>query len=108
MVRYSNNKATKYHLRVDEMNTAMDTIAMFTKHDGSPQQILYDLQCSWYEAEAGESYERTRTWGMALKKYHAIQQHFTDYAEETFDFHGFCMRKVYFTVVFHFLFHYCA
>jgi peptide alpha-N-acetyltransferase len=43
--RYLNNKATKYFLRADCMNNAMETIAMFTKHDGDPQQTLYDLQC---------------------------------------------------------------
>lgn len=72
----------------------MDTIALFTKHDGSPQQILHDLQCTWYEAEAGECYERTRTWGMALKKYHAVLQNYEDYSKDAFDFHGFALRKV--------------
>jgi peptide alpha-N-acetyltransferase len=45
--RYLNNKATKYFLRADEMQLAMNTIAMFTKHEGDPQKILFELQCSW-------------------------------------------------------------
>ena len=45
--RYLNNKTTKYLLRNDEMDQAMATIAMFTKHEGDSQKILYDLQCSW-------------------------------------------------------------
>ena len=45
--RYLNNKTTKYLLRNDEMERAMATIAMFTKHEGDSQKILYDLQCSW-------------------------------------------------------------
>lgn len=92
--RYLNNKATKYLMRANQIQQAMDTIAMFTKHDGDPQQILFDLQCNWYELEAGEAYAREKKWGLALKKFYAIQKHFTDYIEDLFDFHGFCLKKV--------------
>ena len=91
--RYLNNKATKYFLRADEMNQAMNTIAMFTKHDGDPQKILYDLQCNWYELEAAESYARSKQWGQALKKFYAVKKHFNDHYDDMFDFHGYCIRK---------------
>jgi peptide alpha-N-acetyltransferase len=42
--RYINNKSTKYLLRADMVNEAMQTIAMFTKDGGDPQQILICLQ----------------------------------------------------------------
>ena len=45
--RYLNNKTTKYLLRNDDMDQAMATIALFTKHEGDPQKILFELQCSW-------------------------------------------------------------
>lgn len=92
--RYLNNKATKYFLRADETPLAMNTIAMFTKHEGDPQQTLYELQCNWYELELAESYARTRQWGAALRKFYAIRKHFMDYNNDMFDFHGYCMRKV--------------
>ena len=92
--RYLNNKATKYLLRSNQIQKAMDTIAMFTKHDGDPQQILFDLQCNWYELELAEAYAREKKWGLALKKFYAVQSHFTDYVEDLFDFHSFCVKKV--------------
>lgn len=92
--RYLNNKATKYLLRAGQISQALDTIAMFTKHDGDPQQILFDLQCNWYELEAAEAYAKNGKWGLALKKFYAVQKHFIDYYEDMFDFHAYCMRKV--------------
>ena len=68
---------------------------MFTKHDGDPQQTLFDLQCIWYELEIGESYSRKGMYGPALKKFYAIEKHFTDFIEDQFDFHAFSMRKVF-------------
>ena len=32
------------------MKQAMETIALFTKHDGDPQETLFNLQCNWYFA----------------------------------------------------------
>lgn len=32
----------------------METIAMFTKHEGDAERILFDLQANWYEAELGK------------------------------------------------------
>ena len=31
----------------------------------------------------------------ALKKYMAITKHFDDFQEDQFDFHGYCIRKVW-------------
>lgn len=92
--RYLNNKATKYFLRADETALAMGTIALFTKHEGDPQQTLYELQCNWYELELAESYARSKQWGLALRKFYAVRKHFVEYNDDMFDFHGYCMRKV--------------
>jgi peptide alpha-N-acetyltransferase len=92
--RYLNNKATKYFLRANKIPNAMDTIAMFTKHDGDPQQSLFDLQCVWYELECGEAFARTEQWGQSLKKFYAVESQFLDFIEDQFDFHSFCLRKV--------------
>ena len=91
--RYLNNKATKYLLRADEVTQAMDTIAMFTKHDGDPQYTLFELQVSWYELELADSYTRQKKYGLALKNFYAVQKHFAIYDDDQFDFHGYCMRK---------------
>lgn len=92
--RYLNNKATKYFLRADMMSEAMETIALFTKHDGDPQQILFELQCNWYEIRAGESYARVNDYARALKKFLATERHFKDYFDDLFDFHQYATRKV--------------
>lgn len=102
--RYLNNKATKYLLRADNVPQAMDTIAMFTRHDGSdPQQTLTDLQCNWYELELAESYARSSKWGLALKKFYSVQKHFMDYVEDMFDFHSYAQARKVFSVEFIFL-----
>ena len=74
--RYLNNKTTKFLMRSDQIENGMNTIAMFTKDEGDPQQALYDLQVNWYELELAEAYARGKRWGQALKKFHAIQTHF--------------------------------
>lgn len=91
--RYLNNKATKYFLRADYVSRGVATIALFTKHEGDPQSYLAEMQCNWFELEAGESHCRAKNWSMALKKFHSVQKHFKDYVEDMFDFHGFCIRK---------------
>ena len=92
--RYLNNKATKYLLKANKVDTAMETIAMFTKHDGDPQRILFDLQCIWYELEIGEAHMRQKQFALALKKFYAVEKHFGDFLEDQFDFHSYCIRKV--------------
>lgn len=93
--RYLNNKTAKYLLRSNLIPKALDTIALFTKHDddNDPQQTLYDLQCNWFELELAEAHCRLRHWGQALKKFHAVLKHFVDYVEDMFDFHHFSIRK---------------
>lgn len=91
--RYLNNKATKYFLRADAIPQALGTISLFTKFEGDPQQYLAEMQCSWFELEAGEAFARTKQWGLALKKFYSVQAHFGDYVEDMFDFHSFCVRK---------------
>ena len=91
--RYLNNKTTKFMMRADLIQQGMDTIALFTKHEGDPQQTLYELQANWYELELAEAYARGKQWGLALKKFHAIQNHFQLYFDDMADFHGYAVRK---------------
>lgn len=93
--RYLNNKATKYFLRANKVSNAMDTIAMFTKDEGTtdPDYALFELQCVWYELESGEAHERLGAIGPALKKFCAVEKHFLDFIEDKFDFNSYCMRK---------------
>ena len=91
--RYLNNKATKYLLRANLIPQALDTIALFTRHEGDPQAYLAEMQSSWFELEAGEAHARLKQWGPALRKFFSVQRHFHDYLEDMSDFHGFSVRK---------------
>lgn len=92
--RYINNKATEYLLHADRIEEADATIALFTRHEGDPQQNLYDMQCMWYEIECGRSRIRKEEFGLALKRFFAVEKHFNDFVEDQFDFHTYCIRKM--------------
>ncbi|RLN73598.1 hypothetical protein BBJ28_00026180, partial [Nothophytophthora sp. Chile5] len=92
--RYINNKATEYLLHADRVEEADATIALFTRHEGDPQQNLFDMQCMWYEIECGKSQLRQRKFGLALKRFFAVEKHFNDFIEDQFDFHTYCIRKM--------------
>ncbi|KAJ1450189.1 NMDA receptor-regulated protein 1-domain-containing protein [Pelagophyceae sp. CCMP2097] len=106
--RYINNKATKYHLRACRVAEAKKTASMFTKHEGDPEQHLNDMQATWYDLEIAAAYARRDAVpgapevggnaayhpGRALKKYLAVESHFSDFLEDQFDFHTYCVRKM--------------
>ena len=77
--RYINNKCTEYFLQADRIPEAEATVALFTRHEGDPQQNLYDMQCMWYEIDCGRSHLRQKQYGKALKKFLAVEAHFKDF-----------------------------
>lgn len=92
--RYLNTKATLYALRANKVDVAEHTIALFTKEGADSQDVLYDMQCMWYEIESAASYFRTKQYGPCLKKLVAVDKHFADIVEDQFDFHTYCLRKM--------------
>lgn len=92
--RYINNKATEYLLQANRIEEADATIALFTRHEGDPQQNLFDMQCMWYEIESGFSYLRSKCYGKALKRFFAVEKHLIDIREDQFDFHTYSIRKM--------------
>jgi N-alpha-acetyltransferase 15/16, NatA auxiliary subunit len=71
--RYINNQTTLYMLQADMEQEALQRISMFTRHEGNPEQNLYDMQCSWYELELAACLARKGEWGRSLKKYGAYE-----------------------------------
>ena len=67
--RYINNQTTRYMLQAGMEDEALKRISMFTKHEGNPEQNLYDMQCSWYELELAACLAQKEQWGRSLKKY---------------------------------------
>lgn len=60
----------------------------------------YRYELEWaraMEAKAaaceGAPHETLPLLGRALKRYGAVEKHFADFAEDQFDFHGYCVRK---------------
>jgi N-alpha-acetyltransferase 15/16, NatA auxiliary subunit len=67
--RYINNQTAKYMLQAGMEEEALKLVSLFTKHEGNPEQNLYEMQCSWYELELAACLARKREWGRSLKKY---------------------------------------
>jgi peptide alpha-N-acetyltransferase len=67
--RYMNNLTTKYMLQAGMEERALKTISLFAKHEGNPEQNLFDMQCSWYELEVAAHFASKQDWGRSLKKY---------------------------------------
>eukprot|EP00186_Timspurckia_oligopyrenoides_P003403 CAMPEP_0182441344 /NCGR_PEP_ID=MMETSP1172-20130603/275_1 /TAXON_ID=708627 /ORGANISM="Timspurckia oligopyrenoides, Strain CCMP3278" /LENGTH=905 /DNA_ID=CAMNT_0024635545 /DNA_START=29 /DNA_END=2746 /DNA_ORIENTATION=- len=93
--RYLNHKCSKYAMQADRVDLAEEWISLFTR-DGEfgGIQALYDMQCMWYELEAGDAFLRLNEFSKALKRYIAVNRHFDDILEDQFDFHTYCLRKV--------------
>lgn len=93
--RYLNNKATKYLLRANRPAAATGTISLFLKGEehGTPHQLLAGTQCSWFEWELGQCYERLGDAPRALKRYASICDHFAGHVQESFDYNYYAFRK---------------
>ncbi|KAL3633012.1 N-alpha-acetyltransferase 16, NatA auxiliary subunit [Castilleja foliolosa] len=91
--RYVNSDCVKRMLQADQVALAEKTAVLFTK-DGEQHNNLHDMQCMWYELESGESYLRQGDLGRALKKFLAVEKHYSDITEDQFDFHSYCLRKM--------------
>ncbi|KAL2889298.1 N-alpha-acetyltransferase 16, NatA auxiliary subunit [Ceratocystis lukuohia] len=93
--RYINTKATKYLLRNNKNEKALETIGMFTRAEavGGPIADLLEMQCLWFLTEDAEAFARNGNIGMALKRLHSIQNIFDVWQEDQTDFHTFSLRK---------------
>jgi len=91
--RYLNTRSTVYLLRDGQIEEAEKTVVLFTK-EGDQVNNLHEMQCMWWEIECGNAYLKQKKYGKALKKLTAIDKHFTDYGEDQFDFHSYCIRKM--------------
>ncbi|CAK9025030.1 unnamed protein product [Durusdinium trenchii] len=93
--RYLNTQCVRALLRIDETQQGMEKAQR-----GAPPMRgttnaanLHEMQCMWYESAVGRSYYRQKKYGKALKQFHETFKHFSDIAEDQFDFHNYCLRK---------------
>lgn len=92
--RFINSKCSKYLLRNDKVEEAEKTMGLFTRTDAvSPLMDLNDMQAIWFLLEEADSYNRQGKYGLTLKRLNWIEKHFSDFTEDQFDFHTYCLRK---------------
>ena len=88
-----NSICVKRALQSGDFETAEKTVALFTR-DGDQASNLFDMQCAWFENEAGRCHQRAGRRGRALKYFTAVRKHYDDMEEDQFDFHQYCLRKM--------------
>lgn len=120
--RFVNSKATKYLLRANKVEEAIDCISLFTKLEEGAVNGLKDLhimQVNWILIESAEAYQRLYkenqkaleimdplseeyagvketmeiNRGLALKRFQAVMKVFQVYYSDQFDYHSYCMRR---------------
>jgi len=91
--KWINSKSAKFQLRAGRIKKGEDIVALFTKHEGDSRGYLMDMQCMWFEIEAGMAYMRQDDLGMALKFFKSVEKHFDDFEQDQLDFHTYCLRK---------------
>ncbi|ORE13778.1 N-terminal acetyltransferase A, auxiliary subunit [Rhizopus microsporus] len=92
--RFINSKCAKYMMRAGKIEEAEKILKLFTRKDVEPVQDLTDMQCQWFMVEEGHAYLRKKEYGKALKRFHSIEKIYTDYYDDQFDFHSYCLRKL--------------
>ena len=60
--RYLNGVAAKTTFRADHIEEADEMATIFTKASEQPN-FLYEMQCMWYELEAGSAHFRQKNYG---------------------------------------------
>ena len=74
--RYLNAVSSRYRIRIDEVQEAEETMALFSKDTGDDKLNVHDMQCMWFETECGNSYLRQGLFRQALKNFNYIEKHF--------------------------------
>ncbi|KAH0876324.1 hypothetical protein HID58_073686 [Brassica napus] len=90
--RYINSECVKRMLQANQVALAEKIAVLFTK-EGDQINNLHDMQCM-YDLASGDSYFRQGDLGRALKKFLAVEKHYSDIHEDQFDFHSYCLRKM--------------
>jgi tetratricopeptide (TPR) repeat protein len=93
--RHINTKAAKYVLRNNDNEKALELMSKFTRNEtvGGTLGDLHEMQCTWFLTEDAEAFLRQKKLGLALKRFHSVNNIFDTWQEDQFDFHGFSLRK---------------
>lgn len=92
--RSLNCKASKYLLRIGQIEDASSKAGLFTKPDvADPVADLLEMQAVWYLYEEASAWILRKNYAMALKRCTQIDQIYTDIWDDQLDFHSYTTRK---------------
>lgn len=92
--RFLNTKSAKYLLRDGQIEQANSVLGLFTKKDApSPGADLEEMQSLLYLLEEGHAYRSVGKLSLALKRYKAVEKTFSDFEDDQYDFHSYCLRR---------------
>ncbi|BFZ64807.1 hypothetical protein YB2330_005960 [Saitoella coloradoensis] len=93
--RFVNVKSVRYLLRAGRWDEALNTVSLFTKNDapGGPIGDLHDMQALWYLAHDARSNISHARYGVGMKRWRQVEGVLGVWADDEFDFHGYCARK---------------
>ncbi|KAG8934267.1 hypothetical protein FRC01_004048 [Tulasnella sp. 417] len=92
--RFLNTKSAKYLLRDVQIEQANSILGLFTKKDApSPGADLEEMQSLLYLLEEGHAYRSVGKLSLALKRYRAVEKTFSDFEDDQYDFHSYCLRR---------------
>ncbi|KAJ3369250.1 N-alpha-acetyltransferase 15, NatA auxiliary subunit [Kappamyces sp. JEL0680] len=93
--RYVNSECTRYMLLNNDTARAESTIALFAKESSAadPDEDLNTLQCSWYSYCTGVAHQNQLKFGLALKRFKQVYNHFLEFMDDQLDFHPYAVRK---------------
>lgn len=98
--RYLNSVSVQALLAAGQLERAEAVGALFSRAGagGGPAADgcanLVEMQCQWWTLGVADLHRRAGRLGPALKAYHQVRKYFEDFAEDQFDFHAYCLRKV--------------
>ena len=91
--RYLNSVCVKRMLQCGRHEDAERLAALFAR-DGDQASNLAEMQCAWFEIEAGACHAARGRHARALKYYASVCKHYDDMEEDQYDFHAYCLRKM--------------
>lgn len=93
--RYLNSKSVKALLRIGQIERATETVMLFSKDTvDTKKSNLTEMQCMWWENELAKAHLAAGDVNKALNIWADTRKHYSDMAEDEFDFAFYCLRKM--------------